>query len=142
MSRPQAANARAYAQAQLALGSINMATSDAAVSLTGQDLPAGHLIMSTTVVNATHGGRTGRTANAQPTVCCTPQGAAGAGAADGQALAGAGGVQVADPAVTAALLQLLTAGAGPGGVSDLATPLQVGLLCTQLFRSQLIRLCA
>jgi hypothetical protein len=63
---------------------------------------------------------------------CTPQAAAGAGAADGQALAGAGGVQVADPGVTAALLQLLTAGAGLGGVSDLATPLQVGLLRTQV----------
>jgi hypothetical protein len=47
---------------------------------------------------------------------------------------------VADPGVTAALLQLLTAGAGPGGVSDLATPLQVRPPRTQLFRSQLFTL--
>lgn len=66
--------------------------------------------------------------NGQSTVHCTSQAAPGAGTVDGQALAGAGGVQVADPGVTAALLQLLTAGAGPGGVSDLATPLQVGAM--------------
>jgi hypothetical protein len=53
------------------------------------------------------------------------QAAAGVGAANCGALAAAGGVQVADPGVTAALLQLLTAGSTPGAASSLA-PLQVG----------------
>lgn len=65
MSRPQAANARAYAQAQLALGSIDVATSDAAVSLMGHHLPARHLEQTKSRRNhsceCNSAGRTGRT---------------------------------------------------------------------------------
>lgn len=49
----------------------------------------------------------------------------GAGSADSTALAGAGGLQLGDASVTAALLQLLAAAATPGTSDSLAAPLQV-----------------